>query len=269
MCTMKNISFNFLVGSTLIFIVFFLAFVSFFYTPYSISAMDDLARNLPPSRLHIAGTDAFGRDIFSRLMVGARFTLIVALATVAVSTVVGSVIGLVSGYVGGAADEIIMRFADVFSSFPGILMALVIVTVMNYGQYTIVIALCVMFVPSYVRIVRVGTLQCKKSEFVQNYRVYGASHLRLIAVHIYPNVFPLMFPSIIVGISNAILAESSMSYLGLGIQPPVPSWGWMMNEAQNSIFTAPWYAVCTGLMIVLTIIGFNCLGEGLEKSYGK
>jgi peptide/nickel transport system permease protein len=202
-------------------------------------------------------------------MVGARFTLLVALATVAVSTVIGSIVGLIAGYVGGLVDEIIMRLSDVLSSFPGLLLALVIVTVLNYGQYTIVIALCIMFVPSYIRIVRVGTLQCKESEFIQNYRVYGASHFRLIAVHIYPNVFPLIFPSIIIGISNAILAESIMSYLGLGIQPPVPSWGWMLNEAQNSIFTAPWYAVCTGLMIVITITGFNCLGEGLGKSYGK
>lgn len=266
---MKKISFNLVIGSIFVFIVFSLALISFFYTPYNISEMDTFSRNLTPSHLHFAGTDSLGRDIFSRLMVGARFTLLVALATVAVSTVIGSIVGLIAGYVGGLVDEIIMRLSDVLSSFPGLLLALVIVTVLNYGQYTIVIALCIMFVPSYIRIVRVGTLQCKESEFIQNYRVYGASHFRLIAVHIYPNVFPLIFPSIIIGISNAILAESSMSYLGLGIQPPVPSWGWMLNEAQNSIFTAPWYAVCTGLLIVITITGFNCLGEGLGKSYGK
>lgn len=266
---MKKISYNLLIGSVLICIVFSLALISFFYTPYIVSDMDTLSRNLPPSTLHLAGTDSFGRDIFSRLMVGARFTLLVAITTVTVSAIIGSIIGVVAGYVGGAVDEIIMRVADVLSSFPGILIALVIVTVLNYGQYTIILALCIMFVPSYVRIVRVGTLQCKKSEFIQNYRVYGASHLRLIVVHIFPNVFPLIFPSIIIGISNAILAESSMSYLGLGIQPPVPSWGWMLNEAQNSIFIAPWYAVFTGLMIVITITGFNCLGEGLGKSHGK
>ncbi|MCR5762331.1 MAG: ABC transporter permease [Treponema sp.] len=266
---MKKISFNLVVGLFLICIVFSLAFVSVFFTPYKISEMNVYSRNLPPSINHLAGTDSLGRDIFSRLMVGARFTLLVALVTVTVSTFIGSVIGLISGYVGGIVDEIIMRLADVFSSFPGILTALVIVTVLNYGQYTIVIALCIMFIPSYVRIVRVGTLQYKKSEFIQNYLVYGASHFRLLFVHIYPNVFPLVFPSIIIGISNAILAESSMSYLGLGIQPPVPSWGWMLNEAQNSIFTAPWYAICTGLIIVITITGFNCLGEGFRNSYGK
>lgn len=266
---MKKINYNLIIGSILICFVFALALVSFFYTPYSITEMNVLERNLPPSRLHLAGTDSFGRDIFSRLMVGARFTLLVAMVTVFISTLAGSVIGLLSGYVGNIFDEIVMRMSDVLSSFPGILIALVIVTVMDYGKYTIILALCIMFIPSYVRLVRIGTLQLKESEFVQNYKVYGASHLRLIAVHIYPNVFPMIFPSIIIGVSNAILAESSMSYLGLGIQPPTPSWGWMLNEAQNAIFTAPWYALSTGLIIVITITGFNCLGEGIRIKYEK
>ena len=266
---MRRISFSLVIGSILIFFVFCLAVISFFYTPYPVVEMDTMARNISPCSAHLAGTDSVGRDIFSRLMVGARFTLLVALSTVIVSTLTGSVVGLISGYIGGTVDEIIMRLTDVLSSFPGILIALVTVTVLDYGQYTIIIALCIMFIPSYVRIVRVGTLQCRKSEFIQNYRVYGASHFRLIVFHIYPNVFPMIFPSIIIGISNAILAESSMSYLGLGIQPPVPSWGWMLNEAQNSIFVAPWYALCTGFIIVMTIAGFYCLGEGIRINHGR
>ncbi|MBQ2315238.1 MAG: ABC transporter permease, partial [Treponema sp.] len=164
---------------------------------------------------------------------------------------------------------VIMRLIDAVNSFPGLLVALVIVTVLDYGKYTIIPALCIMFIPSYTRIVRMGVMQYKEAEFVKNYRVFGASGFRLLTVHIFPNVLPQLFSSVIIGLSNAILAESSMSYLGLGIQPPAPSWGWMLNEAQSTIFKSPWYAVSSGLMIVITIVGFNCIGEGLRKKYAR
>ena len=127
-------------------------------------------------------------------------------------------------------------------------------------------ALCIMFVPSFTRVVRMSTLQYKDTEFVRYYRTFGASHFRIVFVHILPNVVPMLLSSVIIGLSNAILAESSMSYLGLGIQPPAPSWGWMLNEAQSTVFRSPWYALSTGLMIVFTIAGFNFIGEGLRKN---
>ncbi len=255
------------IGMILISFIILLAIVSFFYTPYDINEMDKAARSMPPSIRHLAGTDNFGRDIFSRLMVGTRFTLLVAVATVAGSTIAGSVLGLISGYTGGIVDEFIMRVIDAVSSFPGILVALIIVAVLDYGKLTIIPALCIMFVPSYTRIVRTGTLQYKNAEFVKNVRVFGASDIRLLLVHIFPNIFPLLLSSIVIGLSNAILAEASMSYLGLGIQPPTPSWGRMLNEAQSTIFKVPWYALAPGIMIVITIVGFNCLGEGIRKKY--
>ena len=180
---------------------------------------------------------------------------------------IASILGLAAGYLGGAVDEIIMRLVDALSSFPGILIALIIVTVMESGKYTIILALTIMFLPSFTRIVRTGTLQVRDAGFVRSNRVFGDSGLRLLLVHIFPNTFPLLLSSIVVGFSNAILAESSMSYLGLGIQPPAPSWGRMLYEAQSIIFTAPWCALAPGLMIVVTIIGFNCIGEGIRKRY--
>lgn len=257
------------VGAFIVGAVLALAFVSLFYTPYGINEMNIDSRSLPPSLAHLAGTDNLGRDIFSRLMVGARFTLLVAVCTVVLSSVTGSVLGLLCGYFGGLFDEIVMRAVDTLTSLPGILIALVIVTVMDWGAFTIIIALFIMFTPSFTRVVRVGTLKYKNADFVQNCRVFGCSVWRILFVHIYPNVFPLLFPSVIIGLSNAILAESSMSYLGLGIQPPTPSWGWMLNESQNLIFKSPWYALCTGAFIVLSIIGFNCLGEGLRRKVQK
>ncbi|MGN0342733.1 MAG: ABC transporter permease [Roseburia sp.] len=255
------------IGVVIIIFIVGMALVSFFYTPYDINQMDTAAREMPVSLAHLAGTDDFGRDIFSRLMVGTRFTLLVAVSTVFGSTVVGSILGLVSGYFGGIADAVIMRIIDAVNSFPGILIALIIVTILDYGKYTIIPALCIMFVPSYTRIVRTGTLQYKEAEFVKSNKVFGASAVRLLLVHIFPNIFPLLLSSIVIGLSNAILAESSMSYLGLGIQPPTPSWGRMLNEAQSTIFKCPWYAIAPGIMIVITIVGFNCLGEGIRKKY--
>lgn len=264
---MKKGNTEFKIGLVIIIAVVVMALVSFFYTPYGINEMDTSSRDLAPSFRHLAGTDNFGRDIFSRLMVGTRFTLLVAVATVFGSTLIGSILGLISGYAGGAVDAVIMRLIDAVNSFPGILIALIIVTVLDYGKYTIIPALCIMFVPSYTRIVRTGTLQYKESEFVKSNRVFGASAARLLLVHIFPNIFPLLLSSIVIGLSNAILAESGMSYLGLGIQPPTPSWGRMLNEAQTTIFKCPWYALAPGLMIIITIVGFNCIGEGIRKKY--
>ena len=234
------------IGCILTGFIIFLALLSLVYTPYDINQMDTSVRMQAPSLAHLFGTDNMGRDVFSRAITGARFTLMVAICTVAGCTLISSVLGLVSGYAGGIADEIIMRVIDAINSFPGILIALI---------------------PSFTRIVRTGTLQYKDAIFVKSNRIFGDSELRLALVHVFPNIFPILLSSVIVGLSKAILAEASMSYLGLGIQPPAPSWGRMLYEAQSIIFTAPWCALAPGLMIVITIVGFNCIGEGVRKRW--
>jgi peptide/nickel transport system permease protein len=182
-------------------------------------------------------------------MVGARFTLLVSGSTVLLATAVSIILGLVCGYVGGLLDEIVMRVIDAINSFPSILIALVMVSILNYGKLTIIPALVIMFIPSFTRIVRTGTLQYKNAEFVLSNKVFGDSDLRILFVHILPNIYPLLLSSIVIGLSNAILAESSMSYLGLGIQPPIPSWGRMLKEAQDIIFSTPWAAIAPGIML--------------------
>ncbi len=264
---MKNGKWELRTGLILAGIIVFFAVMSVFWTPYGINEMDKTARLAPPSWQHLMGTDNMGRDVFSRAIVGGRFTLLVAVCTVASCTVISTVLGLLSGYIGGVTDIVIMRVMDAINSFPGILIALVFVTIMSYGNYTIIAALCVMFIPSFTRIVRAGTLQYKNTEFVRCCRVFGDSDLRLLLVHIFPNVIPLLSSTVIIGLSNAILAESSMSYLGLGIQPPTPSWGRMLYEAQSILFQAPWCALAPGFLIVLTIAAFNCIGTGLKKRY--
>lgn len=235
------------------------------WTPYGYNEMDPASRFLPPDAAHLLGTDNFGRDVFSRTLAGGRYTLLVALFTVAGSALLGAALGLVSGYAGGALDELLMRLMDAFSSFPGILLALVMVSLLGNSQGTLVIALLVLFIPGFARITRNGMLEYKGRDFVKAAEIQGVSHGRIIFAHILPNLTPSMLSAAALGLSNAVLAEAAMSYLGLGIQPPVPSWGRMLSESQNFLFNAPWCALAPGLMIMLTVLAFHCLGEGIRR----
>ena len=255
------------IGFVIVGFILFLALLSIFYTPCDVYEMNTAVRSQAPSLEHFFGTDNFGRDVFSRAMTGARFTLLVSGSTVLMATAISIVLGLVCGYVGGMLDEVVMRVIDAINSFPSILIALVMGSILNYGKLTIIPALVIMFIPSFTRIVRTGTLQYKNAEFVMSNKVFGDSDFRILFVHILPNIYPLLLSSVVIGLSNAILAESSMSYLGLGIQPPIPSWGRMLKEAQDIIFSTPWAAIAPGMMIVFTIVGLNCIGEGIRKKY--
>ncbi|MDR3335323.1 MAG: ABC transporter permease [Treponema sp.] len=262
---MRQWSGDFKIGVALALIVAGMALVSLFYTPYNYNGMDPTVRFMPPGLRHLMGTDNFGRDVFSRVMIGGRYTLLVSFITVLGSAAIGSSLGLVTGYVGGLCNELVMRFMDTVSSFPGILLALVMVSLMENGPFTLIIALLILFIPSYVRIMRSGMLQYKNSDFVKTAEIMGASPVRIIFVHILPNIGPSLLSATVLGLSNAILAEATMSYLGLGIQPPVPSWGRMLSESQNFLFNAPWCALMPGIMIMVTVIAFHYIGEGIRK----
>ncbi|HEX3016653.1 MAG TPA: ABC transporter permease [Caproicibacter sp.] len=260
-------NFRFRLGLALACVMVLLSVGSLFYTPYDPYAMSPAQRFLAPSLTHLFGTDQFGRDNFSRAITGARYSLFVAAATVFLSGTVGISVGLFIGYAGGAAEAVIMRLTDALASFPGVLTALVAVTVCGGGKYTIIPALAIAFLPSYIRIARSGAQQCKNREYIAAERVCGASTGRILFRHILPNLFSSVVPAVVIGLSNAILAESGMSYLGLGIQPPTPSWGRMLSEGQAFLLKAPWEALSAGLMIFLTVLGFHSLGDSI--SLGK
>jgi peptide/nickel transport system permease protein len=257
---------EFITGLVLALLVAGMSLVGLFYTPYAYNAMDSANRFAAPGA-HLFGTDNFGRDVFSRVMIGGRYTLLVALCTVTLSAALGSALGLLTGYVGGLWGEAVMRLMDALSSFPGILLALVMVSVLGNGPFTLIIALFILFIPGYVRIMRSGALQYKDRDFIKAVELMGASHVRILFRHILPNTLPSLLSAAALGLSNAILAEATMSYLGLGIQPPVPSWGRMLAESQNFLFAAPWCALAPGVMIMLTVIAFHCMGEGIRKKY--
>lgn len=255
---------NFIVGAVITGLMFVLLLWGIIGTPYDPDAMDSSLKFAKASWQHIMGCDNFGRDIFSRVLVGLKSTLAVAAGTVLIGTLLGTVIGAVTGYFGGILDQILMRVIDTMFAFPSILLALVIVSVMGRGTYQLILALGIGFVPSYARIVRGEFLKAKKADYVRAARLYGAGHLRIIFVHILPNIRQVLLSSILIGFNNAVLAEAGMSYLGIGVQPPTATLGKMLSEAQSYLFTAPSYVLFPGAVLVLLILGFSLLGEGLK-----
>jgi peptide/nickel transport system permease protein len=201
-------------------------------------------------------------------MAGGRNSLLLAVCTVTGAAAVGSLLGLLTGYKGGITADIIMRIIDTINSFPGIVLALLFVAVMDNGQFTLFIALLILFTPSYTRVMRTGALQYKNSNFVQAEKILGAGYFRITFIHILPNLAPQLLSASVLGLSNAILAEAAMSYLGMGIQPPNPSWGRMLDESQSWFFSAPWYPLAPGIFIMLTVIAFHMLGEGIRRRFG-
>ena len=240
-------------------------FLSGFFHSIDYNAMDSTRRFMPPGKEHFFGTDNFGRDVFFRVMVGTRYTLLTALITVIGSAAFGSALGMFSGFSGGLPDEIVIRIMDTISSFPGIILALVMVSLFDNSHFTLIIALLILFIPGFTRIMRSGVHQYKNRDFVIAARIAGISSYRIIFFHIFPNLVPSLLSASVLGLSNAILAESTMSYLGLGIQPPIPSWGRMLSESQSFLYNAPWCALAPGIMIMLTVLAFHYLGEGLKE----
>jgi peptide/nickel transport system permease protein len=255
-------------GLILTVLMLLLSLIGIFWVSSEHNEMDASIRFQPPGFAHPLGTDSFGRDVFARIITGTQYTIVLAICTVAGAVLLGSALGLFAGYSGGIRDEIIMRLMDAISSFPGILFALAMVALMGNSQFTLFVALLILFIPSFTRIMRSGALQYKQADFILAERLLGASHARIIFIHILPNLTPSLLSASSLGLSNAILAEATMSYLGLGIQPPLPSWGRMLSESQSFLYNAPWCALAPGIFIMLTVIAFHCLGDGLRRRFG-
>lgn len=255
---------NFYIGLVIVSLLLGLMLLSFFYTPYSVTEMKLSDKLMSPNIAHLLGTDHFGRDIFSRIMKGSQTAFYVGLISITIGCVVGVIIGSVAGYFGGMIDEILMRIMDALMSFPGILFALLFVAVLGVGIVNTMIAMGILAIPSFARIARSGFLQAKHLTYVDMARTIGVSHFRIMIVHILPNIISPLIVAASIGFASAILAEAGLSYLGLGVQPPNPSWGRMLSESQTYILKAPYYALAPGLMITLSVLGFNLLGDGIR-----
>lgn len=253
------------IGAFMTGVAVLLAIVGFFWTPYSTTAMSASEKFNAPSMMHWFGTDNFGRDIFSRVMEGVGTTVVISGLVVAISSGVGILLGAFTGYFGGIVDEVVMRITDAINGFPSILLTLVMISILGTGTGNLILSLSIVFVPSYVRIVRSEFIRLRDADYIRRARLMGVGKLRILFVHILPNIFSTFWASVMIGFNNAILAESGMSFLGIGIQPPAASLGKMLSDAQGYLTTAPWYALAPGLAIVWIVLGFSLLSEGIRR----
>ncbi len=233
-------------------------------TPYDPAAQELSRRLEAPSRAHPLGLDELGRDILARLMAGARISLLVGLAVVSVSATVGMFFGSIAGYFGGRVDDVISRVIDVLMAFPGILLAIALVAVLGPSLRNVVLALSVIGWVGYARLVRGQALRAREFEFVQAARASGAGSGRIVLHHILPTAFPAVVVQATLGMAGAIIAEAALSFLGLGVQPPTPSWGTMLDAGRAHLFDAPHVTIFPGLAIALLVLGFNLLGDSLR-----
>ena len=235
------------------------------YSPYAPDAMDFMAPLSGPSQAHLLGTDNFGRDMLTRVIYGYQISLAVALGSVGFGMAVGVSLGLLAGYFGGVLDNLLMRPMDVLMAFPAIVLVVALTGFVGRDESVMIMAVAVVYVPIFARVMRGATLELVNELFVEGARARGASHLRLMLRHILPNAIPpvLIQASILMGI--AILLESALSFIGLGTQPPDPSLGLMLSEGRSFMQQAPWMVLVPGLAISLAVLGFNLLGNGLQE----
>ena len=219
---------------------------------------------LASSNDHPLGTDKLGRDILSRILYGARISVLVGISTVSVSLLIGLLVGSLSGYFGGWVDQLLMRLVDILLAFPGILLAIAFTAVLGPGLNHVILALCLIGWTGYARLVRGEVLAIREREFIHAAQALGGSPARIVLLHMLPNILPPLLIQGTFGMAAAIIAEGSLSFLGLGIQPPTPSWGSMLNEGRQFLLVAPHLTTFPGLAIMVTVLGLNLLGDGLR-----
>jgi peptide/nickel transport system permease protein len=219
-----------------------------------------------PSWQHPLGTDVLGRDIMSRILYGGRVSLKIGFFSIGLAALLGMTIGTLSGYFGGAVDHLIMRFVDLFLAFPVFLLAIVIVVTLGPGQWTVITAIGISYMPAFSRIIRGSVLTVKETEYIEACRTLGYGHLRIITRHVVPNCLAPLIVYTTLTIGVAIIIEASLSFLGLGIRPPTPAWGYDLQAGMSVLEFAPHVVIFPGLAISLTVLGFNMLGDGLRDA---
>lgn len=255
---------SYAIGFAMISFLLGLMIVSFFWTPYPPNAPSAIAKLQSPSMLHWLGTDHLGRDVLSRLMLASRTAFLVGSASVAAGLLIGVPLGLTCGYYGGWFDIVVVRILDAMKAIPSLLLALMLISVFGSGMAVTVFAISLLAIPLFARMARSSAMQLKNMDYMQWTQLIGIGSARILFLHLLPNLRSSVLVTASLGFANAVLTEAGLSYLGLGVQPPDPSWGKMLSEAQNYLFNAPWLAIGSGLSITLLVLGFNLLGDGLR-----
>jgi peptide/nickel transport system permease protein len=254
------------VGSAIVILTVVVAIIGPLLTPFDPASQELPLRLAGPTGTHLFGLDELGRDIFARVLAGARISLLVGLVVVSVSSTIGIFFGAVAGYFGGRVDEIISRVIDILLAFPGLLLAIALVAVLGPSLANVILALSLIGWVGYARLVRGQVLRAREFEFVQAARALGAPTERILLRHIIPTTLPAVTVQATLGMGAAILAEAALSFLGLGVQPPTPSWGTMLNGGRAHLLDAPHLTIFPGLAIAVLVLGFNFLGDGLRDA---
>lgn len=255
-------------GSVIIIIFSLIAILAPLLSPHDPAAIDQNSLLMPPSRAHILGTDSLGRDILSRLIYGARISLSIGLIAVGIATILGLILGSAAGFYGGFIDSAIMRFLDIMLCFPTFFLILAVVAILEPSIFNIMAIIGITSWMGPARLIRSEILSLKEREFILAEKAIGASHFRIITRHLIPNALGPVLVNATLGIAGAILLESGLSFLGLGVQPPAASWGNILIEAKSTLGVAWWITVFPGSAILVTILGFNLIAEGLKKELG-
>jgi peptide/nickel transport system permease protein len=252
------------IGMVLIVLILLVGIFGPSFAPYNPLIPAPLDRLQGPGSTHLLGTDSLGRDIFSRVIYGSRISILIGLISVSISLVPGTLLGLIAGYCGGIVDSILMRLMDVLLAFPAILLAIFITAILGPSLTNTMIAVGIVYIPHYARIVRSSVLSLKQQLFVQSIRHLGGGHFRVIFGHILPNAVPPIIVYATLGMGTAVLQAAALGFLGLGAQPPQPEWGAMLSEGRQYIQLAPHVAAFPGAAILLLVLGFNLFGDGLR-----
>ncbi len=232
--------------------------------PYDPLDQDVFHRLTPPERSHLLGTDEYGRDVLSRIIWGTQISLAVGFFSVLLGMVIGTAMGIVAGYRGGLTDSIIMRIVDVLLSFPTLITGILIAAILGSGLVKLIITIGIVFAPRFARMAYGPTLAAKEMEYVSSAKVIGAGSLRIITRHILPNIFGEIMVAGTLWMGTAIMAEASLSFLGLGVSPPTPTWGNMIKSGIDVLASAPWLSLSPGFSILITVLAFNMIGDGLR-----
>jgi ABC-type dipeptide/oligopeptide/nickel transport system permease subunit len=253
-------------GAVTIILLILIAVFAPWVAPYDPYKVDLKEQFVAPGAKYLLGTDMYGRDVLSRVIFGTRISLIIGLVPSIISMILGSILGIISGYYGGKVDTVIMRIADMVMAFPSLLLAMAVMYTLGANLYNIFIALSIVGWAGTARVVRAQTLSIKEKEFVEAARAIGVKNWIIMIRHIFPNCIAPLLVLLTLGIPEAIMSEASLSFLGVGAQPPTPSWGLMVSNGKEYLLSAPWVAITPGFAILIIVMAFNFLGDGLRDA---
>ena len=253
-----------LVGIVLSLIILLVAILAPWLAPFDPIEQDISRMDLPPGPVHLLGTDSFGRDVLSRIVLGTRVSLGIALSAVGFAIVVGSVVGVIAGYKGRIVDTITIRVIDMLMTFPTIILGLMVLAVLGSGMFNLAVAIAVAITPRFARVARGSAIAMRERDYVQAARALGMSDFRIIFVHVLPNLANEILVVGTLWTGTAILQEAGLSFIGLGVKPPTPSWGGMIRDGVNLLLSQPWLSIAPGVAIFIVVLAFNMIGDGLR-----